>query len=199
MWTRSPELMPRQPHARPASRTHRCTRCDLEVKSSFRAADSVNSKGPDRRAWRRNGFTVVELMVAVSLIAILATFAAPKFRSYLQQAEVQASGREVQAILANARSEAIKRNCNVVVTRVTGGFQFATVGCGVDGPLVVTGMTSGGVFKTSSAVAITGGTSVQFSRLGSASSQTTFTLTSTKYNTTMTVTVSPTGRATLAQ
>lgn len=158
-----------------------------------------NRNGRNQRAIRRNGFTVVELMVAVSLIGILATFALPKFRSYLQQAEIQASGREVQAILANARSEAVKRNCNVIVTRVTAGFQFATVGCGVDGPLVVTGMTGGGVFKTSSVVTITGATSVQFSRLGAAASQTTFTLTSAKYNTTMTVTVSPTGRVTIGQ
>jgi prepilin-type N-terminal cleavage/methylation domain-containing protein len=170
-----------------------------DVKRLLGAANSANRHGPDRRALRRNGFTVVELMVAVSMIAILATFAAPMFRSYLQQAEIQASGREVQVILANARSEAIKRNCNVVVTRVTAGFQFATVGCVVDGPLVVTGMTSGGVFKTSSGVAITGAPSVQFSRIGSASSQTTFTLTSAKYNTTMTVTVSPTGRVTIGQ
>jgi prepilin-type N-terminal cleavage/methylation domain-containing protein len=64
-----------------------------DVKRLLGAANSANRHGPDRRALRRNGFTVVELMVAVSMIAILATFAAPMFRSYLQQAEIQASGR----------------------------------------------------------------------------------------------------------
>lgn len=147
------------------------------------------------------GFSFVELVITVAVLLILVGMLTPSFLSYLKTAEIQASAREVQAILANARSEAIKQNCTVTATRSTGGFTFSrgTTCPGGAGAFTVTGMSSGGIFKTGSPVTIAGVTSVIFNQLGAAPTNGTFTLTSTKYSTTMQVIVQASGRTVIQQ
>lgn len=67
------------------------------------------------------GFTLIELMVVVALAAILASLAAPSFKSFVsgQRVKTAASDFAMAAILA--RSEAIKRNADVTITPVTSG------------------------------------------------------------------------------
>lgn len=150
---------------------------------------------------RQRGFTLVELILAVAVLAILATLIAPSFLRYLRASEIQASGREVTAILAQARAEAIRRNCTISATRTTGGFNFARgADCiGGAGSLVVPGMTSAGLYKTSNAMSLSGLTTATFTRLGNASASGQFTVTSTKYNTAIRVIVDPTGRVWIQQ
>lgn len=155
---------------------------------------------------RQRGYTLVELIITAAIISIMAMLAAPFFLSYLRSAEVQASAREVSVILASARSEALKQNCSIIATRATGGFTFSrptpaanTTVCTnpTTGPFTVPGMSAGGIFKTSNAVALSGAASVQFGRLGSVELPTggaTFTLQSAKYGTTLRVNVAPSGR-----
>lgn len=67
------------------------------------------------------GFTLIELMVVVALAAIMASLAAPSFKSFVsgQRVKTAASDFAMAAILA--RSEAIKRNADVTITPATSG------------------------------------------------------------------------------
>lgn len=63
---------------------------------------------------RAHGFTLVELMVTVALVAILAGIGIPSFNNLVAQNRVISSINEFHAGLRLARSEAVKRNANVV-------------------------------------------------------------------------------------
>jgi len=150
---------------------------------------------------RERGFSLMELVITTGVVLILSTFMMPSFLRYLRTAEVQASAREITAMLNRARSEAIRLNCTVSTTRTTGGFTFARgTDCnGGAGALVLSGMSAGGVYKPSSSVGLTGLTTATFTRLGNATASGTYTVTSTKYSTTMRVIIDPSGRITILQ
>lgn len=63
----------------------------------------------------QRGFTLLELMVAVGVMAILAALAAPSFRNALMNVRMSAQVNDLMADLALARSEAIKRNLTVMI------------------------------------------------------------------------------------
>ena len=65
-----------------------------------------------RRA-RTRGFTVVEAMVVVGIIAILAAFAAPAMNQLIRTQKVRSISYDLFADLTYARSEAIARGHNV--------------------------------------------------------------------------------------
>jgi prepilin-type N-terminal cleavage/methylation domain-containing protein len=153
------------------------------------------------RHWQK-GFSFVELVITVGVILVATTWAMPSFLRYLRTAEAQADAREVTAILNRARQDAIKENCSITATRGTGGFTMtkgATCSVGAGGSLILPGMTSAGLFKTSQNITLTGIASAVFSNLGNATTSGTFTLTSTKYGTTMRVIVDPSGRIWIQQ
>lgn len=57
---------------------------------------------------RSNGFTLVELMITVAVVAILAAIAFPSFQSTLRSNRVASASNEVSGLVALARSEAIR-------------------------------------------------------------------------------------------
>ena len=69
---------------------------------------------------RSGGFTLIELMVVVSLLAILAALAGPSMAGLIASQRVKSSASELHLALLKARSEAIKRNGNVSLTPATG-------------------------------------------------------------------------------
>lgn len=66
-----------------------------------------------------HGFTLVELMVTVSLAALLASLAIPAFRTWISNAKVRASTEAVMSQMRLAQAEAVKRYRRVVLYRTT--------------------------------------------------------------------------------
>ncbi|MEA3394776.1 MAG: GspH/FimT family pseudopilin, partial [Pseudomonadota bacterium] len=64
---------------------------------------------------RQSGFTLVELMVVVTIAVILLSLAAPSFRSMLVKRGVQSAADVLVSDLRYARSEALKRSSTVIV------------------------------------------------------------------------------------
>ncbi|WP_411850552.1 GspH/FimT family pseudopilin [Stenotrophomonas sp. LGBM10] len=57
---------------------------------------------------RSNGFTLVELMIAIAVVAILAAIAYPSFQSVLRSNRLATTSNEASGLIALARSEAIR-------------------------------------------------------------------------------------------
>ena len=64
------------------------------------------------------GFTAIELMVVVSIVAILAALAGPSFTPLIENWRVRESAEQLQSTLHYARSEAIKRGGRVVIQKI---------------------------------------------------------------------------------
>lgn len=75
--------------------------------------------------WRRlqHGFTLIELMVGVSIMAMILYFMIPSMGAWMQSSQIRSATESIQGALQLARAEAVQRNTNVelVLTSVAGG------------------------------------------------------------------------------
>jgi len=69
-----------------------------------------------KRLKAENGFTIIELMVVIALIAIIAGFAVPQFGRVIENNRVISTTNSVVGLVNFARSEAIRRGVRVTVT-----------------------------------------------------------------------------------
>lgn len=63
------------------------------------------------------GFTAIELMVTMAVLAILAAIAAPSFNPLIERWRIRQASEELQSTFYFARSEAIKRGGGIAIAR----------------------------------------------------------------------------------
>lgn len=84
------------------------------------------------RAMHR-GVTLIELMVGVTIVAILLAFGLPSFSTWIQNSQIRTAAESVQNGLQLARAEAVRRNADVQFalagTNWTVGCATATANC----------------------------------------------------------------------
>jgi prepilin-type N-terminal cleavage/methylation domain-containing protein len=73
---------------------------------------------------KESGFTLIELMVVIAIVAILASLAIPNFISWLPKRHLQSAASDIQSTIQLARLEAIKANATVVLTFNPGGDDY---------------------------------------------------------------------------
>ena len=64
---------------------------------------------------KQHGFTLIELMVTVSILAVIAMIAAPSFTPLIERWRVRGAAEALQSTIYYARSEAIKRGGRVTI------------------------------------------------------------------------------------
>ena len=75
------------------------------------------------------GFTLIELMIVVTLLALMMMLAAPSISIWLQNLKVRNVGESIVNGLQLARMEAIRRNTRVVVCSSTNGTSCSCIVC----------------------------------------------------------------------
>lgn len=68
---------------------------------------------------RQAGFTLVEMMVGVAVLAILLAVAVPSFQVFIRNTQIRTAAESMQAGLHLARSEALRRNARVTLWMVS--------------------------------------------------------------------------------
>lgn len=146
------------------------------------------------------GFSLIELMITVTLVAIMAALAAPSFRSLMARQRIKTASADLVSHLTLSRSEAIKQNSDVTMTSSSGdsswtnGWTISSVGGPVGTHVAFTGI----VISTGSG----GPSSVVYNRSGRltmSGTSTTFQISDASSGSTVTgrcVTIGVTGQAT---
>lgn len=119
----------------------------------------------------KHGFTLIEMMITLAVLAIVTAIAAPSFRGVLLDNRVSTWSSELISALSTARSEAVRRGALVSVVPYPGGY--------VNGWIIVPGT----VFDENSAINVkrfsvandanlsgSTGVTVTFGRLGNMTS-----------------------------
>ena len=68
----------------------------------------------EKRVWAK-GFTIVELMVVIAVIAILSAVAAPQIRDHLRSSSLKNAARQISSDLSMAKSTAIRNQASCAI------------------------------------------------------------------------------------
>ncbi|KGQ18737.1 Type IV fimbrial biogenesis protein FimT [Lysobacter dokdonensis DS-58] len=67
------------------------------------------------RAQRSPGFTLLELMIAVAILAVLAALAAPSLSDFFDRHRVRAAADDVSSLISHARAESVKHDLPITI------------------------------------------------------------------------------------
>ena len=98
------------------------------------------------------GFTLIELMITVSVLAILLGIAAPSFRDTLLNVRMTALANDLMTDLATARSEAAKRGVRVVLCTSSNGTSCTNTSWQSGWIVFADGVTANGLVDTGESV-----------------------------------------------
>lgn len=93
---------------------------------------------------KNHGFTLVELMITLAVVAILISLAAPSFQLAIQNNRLTTQVNNLVTALSLARSEAIRRGATVTVCKSNGGAACTAAGDWDQGWVVFTDPTTPG-------------------------------------------------------
>jgi len=82
----------------------------------------------DRRILPNRGMTLIEVLVTLSVLAILLAIGVPAFNQFVVSNRLSAYSSDMLSTLTLARSEAIKRNSRVVLCKSADGESCAAAG-----------------------------------------------------------------------
>src|SRR3954468_21461832 len=100
----------------------------MRISPSHCAMSRTQSMPRRRRRSRSAGYSLIELMVVVAIIAAMALLAVPWFVKIAQRQTLQSAGREIAVALTAARMKAVKRNAQVAFVASSGSpIEFQTI------------------------------------------------------------------------
>ena len=113
------------------------------------------------------GMTLLELLVAIAILSVLVSLAAPSFSTILAEQRLRQASSEMRISLTTARSEAIKRGESVVVVPRDGGW---SEGWCVEADAGASGCTDAAIqgFVSAENIAVSASGAVRFNLWGRA-------------------------------
>lgn len=75
---------------------------------------------------KSRGFTLVELMVTIAVMAVIVTMATPSMANLMEKYRYEQNARELLSVLSQAKSQAILRRGNVSANLASTGTNTAT-------------------------------------------------------------------------
>ena len=139
------------------------------------------------------GFTLIEMLITVAVLAILASLAAPAFGVLLANAQIRTASQALVDGLQLARTEAIRRNARVIFT--LGAQSSWTVTLEGDGSTIQSRPAGEGSSSVTVAVTPAGATEATFDGLGRMQPNTDATNSITQLDTNVPTSIVPAGRS----